>query len=56
LPDFGNLGIGFVLGEEKNVLDVDAIGNLILLEILQVLRLELGIGDVDVLSDLIDVH
>ena len=43
-------------GHEQDVLDVDAIGDFVLLDVLLILSFELILGDVDVLADLVDVH
>src|SRR5581483_5959876 len=51
-----DFGVGFADGHEENVLDVDAIRNRIILNILLVDGFELVVGNLDVLAHLDDVN
>jgi len=54
--DFGDLGVGFADGGEKNVLGVDAVGDFVLLNILLISDLQLVVGDGGVLANLVEIE
>ena len=52
LLDFGNFGVGLAHGHEKNVLGMDAVGHLVLLNVLLVEGFEFVVGNGSVLAKL----
>ena len=56
LLDFGDFGVGLADGGQQNVLGVDAVGNLVLLDVLLVDGLQLVVGDRGVLAELVEVE